>query len=563
MMTASIPFRLSALALASGLAYGLPAHAFELDSGNPDTKIRLDLTPKYSTAYRLKDASPVLTSPAARGDGGVTNENDGDVNFKKKGIVSNRLDLLTEFDVAAKNWGLRLSHAAWYDSKYLGTNDNDGTLAVNNQPGQAPNEFIPATRRQHGRGDQVLDAFVYGKGSLGSMPATIRVGKHALQYGESLFFGQNGIAAAQGPVDVAKIMSVPNWQFKEVLLPVEQVSGSLQLADGLSAGAYYQFKWRPSKIPGVGSYFSNQDYIGGGRVYFGPPLPPVLVTDTSKDQTPPDHGQYGAQLRWAPKGSDYEFGVYAARYHEKTPSALVFDLINGNAHTSYAQGVKTVGASVTSSIGQLNWALEASTRWDAPLTSDPAVLGGAPFMPPANCDGTAGNPCFAIGRTAHANLSGIYVLQKGAMWDGGVVLAELAWSRVLAVKKNPSAVGFGGLDPNTTKDAAAFRMIFEPQYFQVLPALDLSVPMGLGYNFGGRSGAIFNFAGGASKAGDFTIGLKGKYQNAWNVALTYTGFFGKEATFTVPDARTPTRMLSFGQSLKDRNYLSFNVSRTF
>ena len=562
-MTPAIkPFRRHALALACGLACALPALAMELESSDPDTKIRLDFTPKYSLAYRLKDPSAVLTSPAARGDGGVTNENDGDANFRK-GVVSNRFDLLTEFDYSRGNWGVRLSHAAWYDSKYLGANANDGTLGVSNQPGQAPNEFIPDTRGQHGRGQQLLDAFVYAKGSLGTMPASIRIGKHALQYGESLFFGQNGIANAQGPVDIAKIVSVPNWQFKEVLLPVEQISGTLQVAEGVTLGGYYQLKWRPSKIPGVGSYFSNQDYIGGGRVYFGPPMPPVLVTDNSKDQLPPDSGQFGAQLRWSPAGSAYEFGFYAARYHDKTPAVPVFDVINGNVHKVYAQGIKTVGASVTSSIGQLNWALEGSLRADAPLSNDPAVLGGAPFMPPANCDGTAANPCYAIGKTAHLNLSGIYVLNKSGLWDGGALVAELAWNHVVSVTKNPGTVGFSGLDPNTTRSAAAFRMIFEPQYFQVLPGLDLSIPIGLGYNFGGRSSAIFNFAGGASNAGDVTIGVKAKYQNTWNVGLTYTAFFGSENTFTVADARTPTRMLSYGQTLKDRNFLAFNVSRTF
>ncbi len=539
----------------------MPAQALELDSGDPDTKIRLDFTPKYSVAYRLKDPSEVLTSPAARGDGGVTNENDGDLNFKK-GLISNRVDLLTEFDFNHGNWGVRLSHAAWYDSMYLRPNANDGTMGVSNSPGQAADAFIQSTVDQHGRGSQLLDAFVYGKGTLGEMPASVRVGRHALQYGESLFFGQNGIAAAQGPVDIAKIMSVPNWQFKEVLLPVEQISGTLQVADGVTLGGYYQTKWQPSKIPGVGSYFSNQDYIGGGRVFFGPPLPPVLITDTSKDQTPGDSGQYGAQVRWSPAGSAYEFGLYAARYNDKTPAAVVFDLINGNVHSVYAKGIKTFGASVTSSIGQLNWALEGSVRTDAPLASDPAVLGGAPFMPASDCDGSADNPCYATGNTGHLNLSGIYVLNKSSLWDGGAIVAELAWNRTLSITKNPGTVGFGGLDPNATRDASAFRMIFEPQYFQVLPGLDLSVPMGVGYNFGGRSSAMSNFAGGASNAGDVSVGLKGKYRD-WNFGVNYTAFFGSKNTFTVTDPSTPTRMLSYGQTLADRNYLSFTVSRTF
>ena len=64
---------------------------------------------------------------------------------------------------------------------------------------------------------------------------------------------------------------MPGWQFKEVLLPVEQVSNSLQIAEGLSLGAYYQLRWRPSKIPGVGSFYSNQDYVGTGTVSNAPP----------------------------------------------------------------------------------------------------------------------------------------------------------------------------------------------------------------------------------------------------------------------------------------------------
>ena len=194
-------------------------------------------------------------------------------------------------------------------------------------------------------GAELLDAFVYAKGSVGELPGSIRIGKHALQYGESLFFGQNGIANAQGPVDVAKIVSVPNWQFKEVLLPVEQISGTLQVSESVTLGGYYQLKWRPSKIPGVGSYFSNQDYIGGGQVFFGPPLPPVLVTDNSKDQRPGDSGQFGGQLRWSPAGSDYEFGFYAARYHDKTPAVPVFDLVIVTASNELqAQGYRWQGA---------------------------------------------------------------------------------------------------------------------------------------------------------------------------------------------------------------------------
>jgi hypothetical protein len=565
--------RRSLLAAAAALALLPAARAFDIDTGNPDWKVRADLTPKYSAAWRVKNASPALTQLDAARDPGTVNEDDGDHNFDK-GLISSRWDLLGELDITGPRFGGRISGTTWYDPLYLRTNAYQGTTATglapvpitvstaNNQPGQAPNEFLPATRRQHGRGGELLDAFFYVKGDVGGMKGTLRAGKHTLQWGESLFFGQNGIANAQQPVDIAKILSVPAWQFKEVLLPVQQVSGSLQLAEGLSLGAYLQFKWAPSRIPGVGSYFSNQDYVGTGIVSFGPGV--ALAYDPSKDLRPKDSGQGGLQLRWSPTGGDYEFGFYAVRYHDKAPAAPVFDFVNGNVHLAYASDVKAYGASVTSSIGQLNWAVEGSVRTNAPLTSDPVVLGLGPI---ATCGNSSADPCYVVGKSAHLNVSGIYVLQPGPLWGGGALLAEVAYNRRLSITKNifEGMTGLGGLDPNTTKGAFAFRMLFEPSYFQVAPGLDLSVPVSVGWNFGGRSSAIFNFAGGVSNGGDYSVGVKAKYQNAWNVGLAYTGYFGHEKTFTetlVAGSGAP-RQLTFAQSLRDRNYLSFSASRTF
>jgi hypothetical protein len=574
-----------ALAMAAALA--LPAattHAFDIElPADSELKLRLDLTPKYSAAYRLNNPSAALTRFDVAVDPGTTNEDDGDHNFKR-GLISSRFDLLGELDLVGPNFGARLSGSAWRDSVYLRRSSYEGTpiyaggvpigvttSTSNNFSDQEANEFLPDTVRQHGRGGELLDAFAYAKGDIGGMKGTLRLGRHTLQWGESLFFGQNGIANAQGPVDIAKIVSVPGWQFKEVLLPVEQASGSLQVAEGVSLGAYYQFKWRPSRIPGVGSYFSNQDYVGTGTVNFGLDAegnPIVLAYDKAQDLRPRDDGQFGLQLRFSPTGSDYEFGLYAAQYHDKTPAVPVFDFVNGNVHLAYAEDVRTLGASVTSSIGQLNWAVEGSLRWNAPLTSDPAVLGLGPVL---SCGSSSADPCFAVGRTAHLQASGIYVLQPGALWGGGAGVAELAYNRTLEVTKDifaaadGSSQGIGGLDPNTTKGAWALRMLFEPQYFQVLPGLDLSVPVGVGYNFGGRSSAIFNFAGGASEAGDYTVGLKGTYQSDWKLALTYTDYFGTAKTFTetlVPGSGSP-RQLTFGQTLKDRAHVAFSVSRTF
>ena len=192
-----------ALAVAAALP-GHPALVYEFDTGS-DLKVSWNNTIKYSMAYRLKDADPGLLAGgyAAAGPGDFTglNLDDGNQNFRKKGVVSNRVDWLTELDISTHNMGMRASGAAWYDTVYNRSNDNASPASnAAGLAGVANNEFTEGTRNLHGRKAELLDAFVYLKGSVGSLPGTVRLGRHTLQYGESLFFGANGIAAAQGPV---------------------------------------------------------------------------------------------------------------------------------------------------------------------------------------------------------------------------------------------------------------------------------------------------------------------------------------------------------------------------
>ncbi len=531
--------RPQALALAIATALWLPqAGAFQIDTGNPDFRLRWDNTLKYSAAFRVKEQSDTLIADV--------NYDDGDRNFDR-GLISNRIDWLTELDGRYRDVGFRVSAAAWYDAVYNRKNDNESPF-TNNSTSVAHDRFTDDTRELHGRNAELLDAFVYGNFDLGSLRSNLRVGRHSLVYGETLFFGANGIADAQGPIDLVKLLTVPSSQFKEVLRPVEQVSGTLQLMPGLSLGAYYQFRWDETKIPAAGSYLSNIDWAGDGAesLLVGPGVRWNRISDIDAR----DSGQGGLQLRFSPEGSDFEYGLYFARYHAKTPSSFYFDPVGGTIRTVYAEGIRTAGMSATTSIGQLNLAAEASIRHNAPLNGDPQIS----ILQTAD---NRHNILYPVGKTAHANLSGIYVLQPSALWGGGSVIAELAWNRVLSVTKNPAAI-----DPNTTRDAWAMRMIFTPAYFQVLPGLDLEVPIGLGYNFEGRSRAIASFNGGSSDGGDFSLGVNGTYQNVWKFGVSYVRFFGDEFSLVTPQ-NSPAPMLSFKQTLKDRDFVSFNIQRTF
>src|SRR3546814_10898137 len=66
-----------------------------------------------------------------------------------------------------------------------------------------PIYFLDDTRELPGRDAELLDAFVFLRGDVGeASQGTVRLGRHSLIYGESLFYGGNGIANAQGPSDI-------------------------------------------------------------------------------------------------------------------------------------------------------------------------------------------------------------------------------------------------------------------------------------------------------------------------------------------------------------------------
>lgn len=531
---------LVAMLAMAGAFSTLPAQAFEVETDNPDLKVRWDNTFKYSNAARLKSASSTLLADP--------NLDDGDRNFGK-GLISNRLDLLSELDVGYKNWGARISGAAWYDSVYNRRNDNNSPATANAY--SVPyDEFTKETRNLHGRKAEVLDAYVFGRFDLDGRQATVRLGRHTLLYGESLFFGANGIAGAQGPVDVIKAMSVPGSQVKEILRPVPQISTQIQLSPELSVGAYYQFRWEKLRLPGVGSYFSGLDIGGPGaeRLLLPPPpvgpFPNAALFHTNDDKAK-NSGQGGAQMRWRPAGGDTEYGFYAINYHAKTPwvVATVPDGVNpvtgqlGTYRFGYPENIHLYGTSFSTTVGDAGVAGEFSVRNNNALTSQ----------------GATDYSGITRGNTAHAQVSVLYALNGSPLWDSAQLAGEVAWNRILSVKQARA-----NLDPEATRDAWGLRVMFEPTWYQVLPALDLSMPINIGYAPKGRSAVA---PVGTDKGGDITIGLNGEYAKQWKFGLAYTHYYGKEAPML--DGSVGRYNNLFKQSSKDRNFIAFNVQRTF
>jgi hypothetical protein len=502
--------------LACGLARVETASAVELWSDG-DASVRLDTTVQFTGLRRLN-------APQARL---VANPNgdDGDRDFSS-GNVSNRTDVFSEFDADYGKAGIRLSGAGWYDPVYLKPNANDSPATFN--PFSVPHDqFTHAVRGLEGLDAELLDGFVHDTFDIGGTQVSVRFGRHTLIWGESLFFGENSIAVGQAPIDFIKANNVPNTPARELFLPVNQISGSVQLRPGLSIEGYDQLEWRHDRLPGVGSYFSTADFLdaGGERIIAAP----GQFLYRGPDLQPGAWGQFGAALRATIGEAD--LGLYALRYNARSPvvtvagCALTCGLAGqiGSYRLVYAQDIDVFGASASTFVGDQNLAGEVSFRQGAPLLARADL-------------GSSSQP---RGDTAHGQVSIIAERPANAVWDQATLSAELAANTLLG-----TTVDSGGRDPATTRSAVAMQGQLALDYFHVLPALDLSPFVAGAYGIGGRSSVDAEMVGGT---GNVTIGVRATYRSIWHVEVRMTEYIGSAGT----------------QLLADRSFFAFNVRRTF
>lgn len=563
--------RLRSVAVATSLVAAVGCSlAAPIEMTNPDIELRWDNTVKYSAGVRAKSRSDTLTGFAAPPAGGAAgpsalNGDDGDRNFKRGSLISNRVDLLSEMDlVYRKDFGLRVSAAGWYDAVYNRANAND-SRGTNNSLSVPYNEFTDATSKLHGRKAEVLDAFIFGATDVGTARLSGRLGRHTVLWGESLFYGANAIAGTQSPVDAIKATSVPGSTTKEIIMPVGQLSGQVQLSSALTLMGYYQYEWERTRLPAVGSYFSAADFLdaGGERIRVAPGVPGNGLA-RGADINAKDSGQYGLGLRT--QLGEFDVGVYATRYHAKTPVAYsrvpaptgIPGAGVGRYQLVFPEGIRAFGVSATTTVGPVNYAAEVSMRRGTPLISNSQTVTGVAD----NND----HPFYAIGNSAHANLSMIWTMPRSFLSDEPSLSMEVAYNQLTSCTRNctPAAAGAfrdkGALDPGTDRSAAAVRAAFSAPHRNVMDGLDLTPSISVGYNHGKSPVVVF----GPDKGGDVTLTLTGNYLTVWDFSLGYTHFYGKENTASYASTNSAINGTNtYAQTLKDRNFVSLSVRRTF
>jgi Protein of unknown function (DUF1302) len=537
-------------ALGLGL-FGIPA-SFSADLYQSDGwDLRWDNTFRYTAAFRLFHYQNALVANP--------NADDGDRNFAP-GLISDRLDWLSEFDLSNGPFGVDVSATAWYDTVYHNTNSNDSPATFN--PYSVPhNQFTHSTEILMGQDADLQNAFAYGSFDADDIPISFRIGRHTLLWGESLYFANNGIAAGQAPIDAIKAASEPEAEAKEVYLPVDQASATVQPWPNLSFSIYDQFEWRRTWLPASGSYFSDADYLdaGGERLIVAPYEYLYRTPDTRASSS----GQYGAAMHVIL--GDVDYGLYAIRFNAKEPEIFLqsnpYPLPGSENVGSYwlvfPDGIKAYGASFSTDVSDDNTlAGEVSVRQNMPLVSQglfsiPGGSGGGGYgglaygpLRTASYGTTPSQPSYdvasyAVGDTFHAQLSTVSTLSPGPLWQGADFSAEIAANDLLNVTSGESE-----LAPGRDHFAAALRAVLEPHYYEVLPALDLSVPIGLGYDLIGNSSTDSSMNDGA---GDLELGLSATYVTVWQSSLTFTHYYG-------PPDRQP---------FADRDFVSLSIERTF
>ena len=297
--------------------------AFEIKTGSEDVVINWDNTLRYTLSQRLKGQSKDLANSA--------NHNDGDRNFDV-GIVSSRLDLLSEMDVVyKKNYGVRLSGAGWYDPVYRARLDGNNNptpnhLDSNGNPTPGLNSY---TKDRFGGVDaELLDAFAFGKIDIGEVPVSVRAGRHTIYWGEAFFpgAGSNGISYGQSPIDMAKALAMPGVELKEIFRPLNQVSVTIQPTQDITIAAQYYLQWESNIFPETGSYLGMVDgLMNSGEFYYFPwsttPGQGMLARNAG-DRTPRQAGDWGIKVGYSPEWLGATLGFHYRNFSDKMPQVL-------------------------------------------------------------------------------------------------------------------------------------------------------------------------------------------------------------------------------------------------
>jgi len=604
-------------AVAAAFAASMPARAFEIPTGDDDLVVRWDNTFRYNIGMRAQGQDQSILKN--------TNLDDGDRNFSNGSLVTNRLDILSEFDaVWQRKYGVRFSYAAWYDAAYSSL-DNASTATANTLVNGLPvaGALSPFTKRYaKGVSGEWLDAFAFANFDAGEIPVSVKAGQHTVYWGDSLLLGGavHGISYSQNSLDVWKGFSTPGAEAKELFRPRGGVTIQAQPTKDLSIAAQWFYNWQAVRLMESGSYltFNDAALFGGDSAIVGPnpfaaqiPGAPANLRLWNASPIPQSRysgslGDWGLSARWSPDWLDGTLGLYGRNATDILPQQYATPgvatglpsatctaiggtivapgvcLINKNATSvadltqkgkfgtygfAYGNNIHIYGISLSKNIEGVSVGAELSYRQNMPLVSEAVTVLPAPLVNAAKGQiattalPSNGDTPGALGTTMHGLVNGIMLMPKTALFDTATLQGELTWMQWLSVTQNEAV--FKGRSGYTAIDAVS------KNYY------------GLGINFTptwfqvfpgvdilapiswaqGLSGNAAVALGGNKGAGNFSAGIAADIYQKYRVTLAYTGYYGDYATDPATGALTVAN--GTAASLSDRGWVSLTFKATF
>jgi hypothetical protein len=375
-------------------------------------------------------------------------------------------------------------------------------------------------------------------------------------------------------LDLAKGLGTPGSEAKELFIPNEKISSTLQFADGWSVSAFYAYGFEPLRWPAAGTYFSlNELLTENSECLAAVPAATGRTCFRSVDYEYEDSGDYGINVKYYIEPLDLEVSAIYMNNTDRLTSGLYSvnsttpgqqaEAANTNASVAlgsygwvFKDDIDTFGISLAKEYWDISWGADFVYRLNNALAPEltPSLLTAryASFDQVGTGDKYPG----PTGDTAHIVLNGLGFLDgEWGLWDGGTYLGELTLSKLMEWGQ------FGedatGTAPDINKASAYikddnlcsnFSGVFRPTWYQVRSGWDLSLLGSVNYTISCKQSP--NAAGGNEKVGNGSIGASVDIDQVWNVALNYNIYYGPQKNGTAA-------------FIKDRDNIALTVKRTF
>jgi len=465
-----------------------------------------------------------------------------DWTFAQGDVYSNNFKITPELKLNWKNYGFVGRVTTYWDSVIDRGSSDRGDYPLDQGDGDG---WSKAAEDEIGLGYDVGDLYIYANYDvnnllgLGYSPIDIRVGNQVFNWGEGSFY-IGGINSTNA-LDFNKL-NQPGSEIKDATIAIPSLLVQVGFFDSLSVEAYYQADWSESKLPPVGTFFSDSSDVfgqGGRQVIvhdgYGGGLP---VANRLNDEEANDQGQWGTALHYGV--GDIELGAYYVRSHAQLPQVqyLVPDtadpyqyLADNGFRFIYPEDDNMFGLSLATTL--MNWAIatEVAYRPNTPIMSiSPNVYLGNQINnlftagPQSSFDeGRLGvvNPGDIIDAyeerdTWHGQVNFLRILGSGLSFDTTTLFLTAAFDHLPGDRTGLASNGPDGQDPDSF--AWGYSIDIDSTWYNVLPGLNIVPGFSLMHAVDGYSQVWGNFWEGQKF---FQLRINCDYGENWSLNLNY------------------------------------------